>query len=193
MTTTSPSNPLEVLRNRTFDEIAVGDHASLQRTLTAADIQLFAAISGDINPQHLDPEFAASTPAQGVIAHGMWGAALISAVLGTQLPGPGTVYLAQTLKFRAPIRVGDTLTITVTVIARDETKHSVVLACTCVNQEGQTVISGEASVSAPTLRFERPRGTLPQLRISVAEGDDLVRVPQSSSRPTRNGSRHPTR
>jgi phosphotransacetylase/acyl dehydratase len=175
MNTTS-SRELEVLRNRTFDEIAVGDHASIQRKLSAADIQLFAAISGDINPQHLDPEFAASTPSQGVIAHGMWGAALISAVLGTQLPGPGTVYLGQTLKFRAPVRIGDTLTITVTVIARDETKHSVVLACSCVNQEGKTVISGEATVSAPTQRFERPRAALPQLRISVAEGDDLVRL-----------------
>jgi phosphate acetyltransferase len=176
MNTTLPSNEIEVLRNRTFDEIAVGDHASIQRTLTAADIQLFAAMSGDINPQHLDPEFAASTPYQGVIAHGMWGAALISAVLGTQLPGPGTVYLGQTLKFRSPIRVGDTLTITVTVIARDETKHSVVLACSCVNQAGQTVISGEATVTAPTQRFERPRGALPQVRISVTEGDDLVRL-----------------
>ena len=176
MNTTFPSKELEVLRNRTFDEIAVGDHASIQRTLTAADIQLFAAMSGDMNPQHLDPEFAASTPSHGVIAHGMWGAALISAVLGTRLPGPGTVYLGQTLKFRSTIRVGDTLTITVTVIARDETKHSVVLACTCVNQDGQTVISGEATVTAPTQRFERPRGSLPQVRISVTEGDDLVRL-----------------
>ena len=83
---------LEVLRNRTFDEIAVGDRASIERTLTAADIQLFAAMSGDINPQHIDAEFAASTRFHGVIAHGMWGAALISAVLGTRLPGPGTVY-----------------------------------------------------------------------------------------------------
>jgi phosphate acetyltransferase/phosphate butyryltransferase len=178
MKTSSPSPETDLLRNRTFDEIAVGDHASLQRTLTAADIQLFAAMSGDINPQHLDPGFAAATPQQGVIAHGMWGAALISAVLGTQLPGPGTVYLGQTLKFRAPIRVGDTLTITVTVIARDETKHSVVLACACLNQEGQTVISGEATVSAPTQHFERARGALPQVRISVSEGGELVRLLQ---------------
>ena len=178
MNSSFPSNELEVLRNRTFDEIAVGDHASIQRTLTAADIHLFAAISGDINPQHLDPGFAASIHQQGVIAHGMWGAALISAVLGTRLPGPGTVYLGQTLKFRAPVRVGDTLTITVTVIARDETKHSVILACGCVNQEGQTVISGEATVSAPTQRFERPRGALPQVRISVTEGGELVRLLQ---------------
>ena len=89
MTSTFSHDDLEVLRNRTFDEIAVGDRASIERTLTAADIQLFAAMSGDINPQHIDAEFAASTRFHGVIAHGMWGAALISAVLGTRLPGPG--------------------------------------------------------------------------------------------------------
>jgi len=117
VTSTFSSEDLEVLRNRTFAEIAVGDHASIERTLTAADIQLFAAMSGDISPQHIDPEFAASTRVHGVIAHGMWGAALISAVLGTRLPGPGTTYLSQTLKFQASVHVGDTLTITVTVIA----------------------------------------------------------------------------
>ena len=89
MNSTFTSNDLEFLRNRTFDEIAVGEHATIQRTLTAADIQLFAAMSGDINPQHIDAEFAASTRFQGVIAHGMWGGALISAVLGRRLPGPG--------------------------------------------------------------------------------------------------------
>ena len=119
--------------------------ASIERTLTAADIQLFAAMSGDINPQHIDAEFAASTRFHGVIAHGMWGAALISAVLGTRLPGPGTVYAGQTLKFHDPVRVGDTLTTTVTVTARDAANHRVTLDCRCVNQDGKTVISGEAT------------------------------------------------
>ena len=178
MTSTFSSEDLEVLRNRTFAEIAVGDHASIERTLTAADIQLFAAMSGDISPQHIDPEFAASTRVHGVIAHGMWGAALISAVLGTRLPGPGTTYLSQTLKFQASVHVGDTLTITVTVIARDEAKHRLVLNCTCVNQDGKAVISGEAAVIAPIERIERPRATLPQVRITLAQGDDLVRLLQ---------------
>jgi phosphate acetyltransferase/phosphate butyryltransferase len=100
LSSTFSSHDLEVIRNRTFDEISVGDRASIERTLTAADIQLFAAMSGDINPQHIDAEFAASTRFNGVIAHGMWGAALISAVLGTRLPGPGTVYAGQTLSFK---------------------------------------------------------------------------------------------
>ena len=108
-----------MLSNRTFDELAIGDSASMQRQLTQQDIQLFAVMSGDINPAHLDADYAAATQFQGVIAHGMWGGALISAVLGTRLPGPGTVYLGQTLKFRAPVRVGDQVNVTVTVSAKD--------------------------------------------------------------------------
>ena len=109
VTITHSRDDLEVMRNRTFDEIAVGDRCSIERTLTAADIQLFAAMSGDVNTQHIDAQFVASTRSHGVIAHGMWGAALISAVLGTRLPGPGTVYRGQTLRFHAPVHVGDTL------------------------------------------------------------------------------------
>jgi phosphate acetyltransferase/phosphate butyryltransferase len=178
MTSTFATSDLEVLRNRTFDEIAVGDSASLERTLTAADIQLFAVMSGDINPQHIDAEFAESTRFHGVIAHGMWGAALISALLGTRLPGPGTIYIGQTLKFRAPVRVGDTLTVQVTVKARDAERHQLVLDCSCTNQDGKVVIAGEATVAAPTERIERLRGTLPQVRVSLQHGDDLVRVLQ---------------
>ena len=178
MTGTFSSSDLDVIRNRTFDEIRVGDRACIERTLTAADIQLFAALSGDVNPRHIDAEFAASTGDQGVIAHGMWGAALISAVLGTRLPGAGTVYERQTLNFRAPIRAGDTLMTTVKVTALDDRENLVTLDCTCVNQRGETVIAGEASVTAPTERIERSRATLPQVRISVSQGDDLVRLLQ---------------
>ena len=175
MTDIPSTSDLDVIRNRTFDEIRIGDRASIERTLTAADIQLFAALSGDVNPRHLDAELAAAT-GEGVIAHGMWGAALISAVLGTRLPGAGTVYERQTLNFRAPIRAGDTLTTTVRVTARDEREGLVSLDCTCVNQRGQTVIAGEAIVTAPMERIERSRSTLPQVRISVSQGDDLVRL-----------------
>jgi len=165
-----PVERLGILRNRTFEEIAVGDSATIERTLKPEDIQLFAVLSGDLNPQHLDAEFAASTRFHGVIAHGMWGAALISAVLGTRLPGPGTVYLAQTLKFLQPVRVGDTLTIRVVVSTRDESKKRLTLACTCVNQLGQTVIEGEATVLAPTERIERASATLPEVRLSAGDG-----------------------
>lgn len=134
---------LSTIRNRVFDDIAVGDTETLVRTLTSADIQLFAVLSGDANPQHLDEDFAANTRFHSVIAHGMFGGALISAVLGTRLPGPGTIYLGQTLKFTAPVRVGDTLTTSVTVTARDEARKRLKLACQCINQDGVAVITGK--------------------------------------------------
>ena len=161
---------LRFVRNRIFDEIAVGDRASIERTLTASDIQLFAVISGDDNPQHLDAEFASSTRLHGVIAHGMWGAALISAVLGTRLPGPGTIYLGQTLSFMGPVRIGDTLTIAVEVSAREASNRHLRLACSCTNQEGVVVIEGEARVIAPAERIVRPRATLPEVRLGDNDG-----------------------
>ncbi|MGP1681493.1 MAG: bifunctional enoyl-CoA hydratase/phosphate acetyltransferase [Giesbergeria sp.] len=164
---------LATVRNRTFDEIAIGDSASIERTLSTEDIELFAVLSGDVNPQHLDVDYAASTRFQGVIAHGMLGGALISAVLGTRLPGPGTIYLGQTLKFLAPVRVGDRLQISVTVSARDEAKKRLKLACACVNQDGVTVVSGEAEVVAPTERIERLRTTLPEVHLTA--GNDGLR------------------
>ena len=164
---------LATVRNRTFDEIAIGDSASIERTLSTEDIELFAVLSGDVNPQHLDADYAASTRFQGVIAHGMLGGALISAVLGTRLPGPGTIYLGQTLKFLAPVRVGDRLHISVTVSSRDEVKKRLKLDCTCVNQDGITVVSGEAEVVAPTERIERLRTTLPEVHFTA--GNDGLR------------------
>lgn len=163
-------NGIGVLRNFVFDEIAIGASASIERTLTATDIQLFAVMSGDDNPQHIDPEFAASTRFHGVIAHGMWGAALISAVLGTRLPGPGTVYLGQTLRFLAPVRIGDTVTIALKVTERDEEHKRLTLACSCINQDGTLVIEGEAKVIAPTEKIVRQRATLPEVRLSDGGG-----------------------
>ena len=167
---------LRVLRNRTFDELAIGDSASIERVLTQEDIQLFAVLSGDLNPQHLDPAYAASTRFHGVIAHGMWGGALISAVLGTRLPGPGTVYRGQTLRFLAPVKLGDRLSIRVEVTARDAASHGVTLACTCTNQDGKVVIEGEADVIAPDERVERERTVLPEIRLDVAGNDGLQRL-----------------
>jgi acyl dehydratase len=128
-----PAGDPKYIENRTFDEIKVGDSASLTRTLTKRDIELFAVMSGDINPAHMDEEFAKSDMFHKVIAHGMWGGALISTVLGTQLPGPGTVYLGQSLRFVRPVGLGDNLTVTVTATAKDEVKHRITLGCLCVN------------------------------------------------------------
>ena len=156
---------LDFIENKTYDEIRVGDGASLQRTLTERDIQLFAVMSGDVNPAHVDPEYAKSSLFHEVIAHGLWGGALISTVLGTLYPGPGTVYIDQSLHFSRPVTLGDTITVSVTVKEKfDRTRH-VVLDCKCVNQDGRTVISGVAEVLAPSEKVKRHRAQLPEVRL----------------------------
>ena len=151
------------MENRPFDEIEVGDYAELVRTLTAQDIDAFAVVSGDVNPAHVDQEFAQDDIFHKVIAHGMWGGALISNVLGTQLPGPGTIYLDQSLKFLKPVGVGDTVTVRVTVSQKDASKHRLRLDCTCTNGDGAPVIAGEATVIAPDHKIRRPRVVMPDL------------------------------
>ncbi len=127
-TTNDPNN--EWFENYPYDSIVVGQVARLVRTLTLADIQAFAAVSGDTNPAHLDPEYASATLFHGVIGHGMWGGSLISTVLGTVFPGPGTIYLEQNLHFSRPVRIGDTLNVTVTCTAKnDEKKQSSWIVC----------------------------------------------------------------
>jgi phosphotransacetylase/acyl dehydratase len=156
----------DYIENRTFDEIRVGDSASLERRLTLQDIKLFAVMSGDVNPAHVDEEYAKSSRFHEVIAHGLWGGALISTVLGTQLPGPGTIYLNQSLSFRRPVGLGDLVVVTVTVKQKDPEQHRLVLDCRCTNQEGKTVISGEAEVLAPTEKVTRPRWVLPEVHLA---------------------------
>lgn len=132
-----------------FEDLSVGQSASFAKTVTEADILLFAAVSGDTNPVHIDAEFAATTLFKGRIAHGMLSAGFISAVLGTKLPGPGTIYLAQSLKFRAPVKLGDTVTATVTVATLDEAKKRATLTTVCT-VGGKPVIEGEATVMVPS-------------------------------------------
>jgi phosphate acetyltransferase len=160
---------VEHIENRTFDEIAVGDAATLQRTLTEQDITLFAVMSGDINPAHVDPEYAKSSRFREVIGHGMWSGALISTVLGTEFPGPGTIYLGQNLRFRRPVKVGDTITIKVTATEKDAEKRRIVLATECVNQDGEVVVTGTAEVIAPSEKVRRARVDLPEVRFDDRE------------------------
>src|SRR4249919_570949 len=103
-------------------------------------------MSGDVNPAHLDEEYARSDMFHRIIAHGMWGASLISTLLGTKLPGPGTIYLDQTLTFRRPVSIGDTVNVTVAVSAKKQEQHHVVFDCQCTNQRGDVVMSGRAEV-----------------------------------------------
>ena len=159
-------NPVpDCIENRTFDEIKVGDSASLTRKLSHRDIDLFAVMSGDVNPAHVDPEFAKSDLFHRVIAHGMWGGALISTVLGTELPGPGTIYLDQSLRFLGPIGLGDTVTVTVTAREKNAKHKRITFDCKCTSQDAKIVIDGTAVVVAPTEKIKRPRMTLPEVRI----------------------------
>ena len=157
---------IDYIENKTFDEIAVGDAATLVRTLRPDDIQMFAIMSGDMNPTHVDPEYARSSSFREVVAHGMWGGVLISNVLGTQFPGPGTVYADQTLHFERAVRVGDTLTVTVTCRRKFDHNHHILFDCLCTNQEGQKVIQGSAEVLAPLEKVRRPKMAMPELKLS---------------------------
>jgi phosphate acetyltransferase len=166
----------DFVENHTFDELQIGQSARLLRTLTHQDIQAFAAVSGDTNPAHLNAEYANETLFHGVIAHGMWSGALISALLGTQFPGTGTIYLDQALHFSRPVRIGDTLTVCATVMSKDDHKKVVELACEATNQKGEKVVSGIARVLAPPLKICMPRGSLPQIQVFDPEArfNDLL-------------------
>jgi phosphate acetyltransferase len=154
-----------MVENQVFDAIAIGDKASVTRLITLQDIELFSFISGDTNPAHLDPEYAATDMFHHIISQGVLTAGLISAVLGTKLPGPGTIYLGQDLQFRAPVSPGDTITATVTVASRNVEKHRLVLDCHCVNQDGVEVIRGTATVQAPMEKISRPAMKLPEVQV----------------------------
>lgn len=130
----------------TFNDLTIGQSASLQKTFSAADVTMFAGVSLDVNPVHMSEGFAKTTMFGKRIIHGMLTASLISAVLGNQLPGPGTIYLGQELKFLAPVYVGDDITATVEIIELRDDKKIVKLNTTCVNQDGKTVVSGIATV-----------------------------------------------
>ena len=141
----------------TFDDLAVGQTASFAKTITEADILLFCAVSGDTNPVHIDAEAAKASMFGERIAHGMLSASLISTVLGTRLPGPGTIYLSQTLKFKAPVRPGDTVRATVTVKEVNVARNRVTLDTVCT-VAGKVVIEGECQMMPPA-RAAAPGGT----------------------------------
>ena len=155
----------EFLENRTFEEIKPGDTAEFKQTLEEKHVFLFAAASGDVNPVHLDQSFAETTPFKERIAHGMWSGSLISAAIATTLPGPGTIYLGQSLKFVRPVKVGDSLTVNLEVIEKIEKKNRLILACKVTNQDNKTVVEGEADVMAPTEKIKIERPSLPDFNL----------------------------
>lgn len=131
-----------------FEDLALGMSAQMERTVHEADVAAFAAVSGDDNPVHLDADFAAQTPFKERIAHGILSASYVSALLGTQLPGPGAIYLSQSLTFKRPVKLGATVVARVEIVGLDAEKARVTLACACA-VDGKEVLSGEAVVMAP--------------------------------------------
>ena len=133
----------------TIQEMKIGDHASVTKTVSETDVYLIAGITGDLNPAHTNEVAASKTMFKTRIAHGMLGAGFISAVLGMYLPGPGTIYMGQELKFTKPVHIGDTVTATATVEEIILEKNRVILDTTVVNQDGEVVIKGKATVMPP--------------------------------------------
>lgn len=131
-----------------FEDLSIGQSASFAKTISEADIVLFTAVSGDTNPVHINQDYAEKTQFKGRVAHGMLTASLISTVLGTRLPGPGTIYMGQNLRFTAPVPMGSTVTATVTVSKLEPSKRRATLACRCTIGE-TVVVVGEAVVRVP--------------------------------------------
>jgi phosphate acetyltransferase len=160
------SSEQHYLVNKTYDEIAVGDSASLTRTLMPDDVKLFAILTGDFNPAVVDPKFSQSGMFREVIAHGMWSGSLISTVLGTQFPGPGTILIDQTLHFARPVTIGDAITITVTAKQKFAHNQHILFDCVCTNQEGLQVVRGTAEVLAPNEKVSHLRQVhMPEVHI----------------------------
>lgn len=129
-----------------FADLKIGDKASMSKTVTEYDVYTFAGVTGDFNPIHVDTEFAKTTMFKERIAHGMLSAGFISAVIGTTLPGANSIYMGQELTFKAPVKIGDTVTATVEVIEKIEEKHRVILKTTVTNQAGTVVVDGKATM-----------------------------------------------
>ena len=148
-------NP-DTLQNRCFDEIDIGDTASISHTLSARDVQLFAAVSGDLNPTHIDAEVAKTLGASDLSGHSMWLGAQVSGLLGNQLPGPGTIHVGQDLEFLAPVSIGEQIVISITVREKHTATRQVTLSCRARNARGDTIMTGTARVIAPDVKITGP-------------------------------------
>ena len=156
---------MSLLENRPITDIEVGQTATYSKTLTEQDVILFAACSGDVNPVHLDKAYAATTTFGEPIGHGMWTGALVSAAIATRLPGPGSVYRSQSLQFKHPVKIGDVVTVTLTVADIKERVKLVTLDCEAHNQEGKLIAKGVAEVIAPTEKLSIKAGDLPVITL----------------------------
>ena len=156
---------MSLLENHPIDELVIGQSATYSKTLTEQDMVLFAACSGDLNPVHLDKTFAATTPFGEPIGHGMWTGALVSAAIATCLPGPGSVYRSQSLSFKHPVKVGDRVTVTLTVSEIKARVKLVTLECEAHNQDGKLIAKGIAEVIAPSEKMMINSAVLPAITV----------------------------
>lgn len=181
----------DILENIPFGDIRIGSSATLTRRLEKTDIELFAAVSGDVNPTHLDESYLEGAKLDHIVGHGLWGAALISALIGTKLPGPGTDCLAQRFRFRGSIAVGDVITARVIVKEKHAEQRRVVLDCVCFNQDGDDVITGSADVLALESSHREYRSTAARVQRLTRDGheellamcDDLDPLPTAVVHP----------
>lgn len=155
----------EMLENFTFDEIKVGQSAEITRQLTQQEIHIYAAVSGDVNPAHLDAQYAENTRFNGVVGNSMWAGGLISTVLGTELPGPGTGHLEQDIKFKQPIKPDEVITAKVTVKKKIKKDKTVVFDCICTNEKGESVAEGTVVVLAPIKKIKILRPDTPMISV----------------------------
>lgn len=151
------------LVSKTMGELEVGMQGSYSKTLSERDIVLFGETSGDVNPVHFDDDYAAGTIFKTRIAHGMWSAGLISTCIGTVMPGPGSIYLGQTLEFKSFVKPGDELTATATI--REKQRKILIIDCEVKNQRGELVVSGEAKVIPPRKAAEVEMPRIPSIRV----------------------------
>ncbi len=157
---------VKTIENVPFDELTIGQTCNYEKTVSEEDILMFARLSGDVNPVHIDEEYAKTTQFGGRIAHGMYTAALISAAMALQIPGPGGVYLSQTMKFKAPVKIGDTLTVTIEVTGKREGKNFVTLSTIVCNQHGKIVVVGEAMARVPNEKIVLEAPDLPTFTLN---------------------------
>ena len=157
------------ITNKIYDEIQIGDSATLTRTLTKQDIQLFATVTGDMNPAHLDEAYAKTDIFHQIVGHGMWTASMFSVLLGMQLPGAGTLYLGQTLKFLKPVTLGDTITASIKVLKKDDAHKHITFETLCVNQKGVHILEGEALVLAPSEKITWETLPLPKMQTKTLD------------------------
>ncbi len=159
------------ISSKTYEEINIGDSASTKRTLTQKDIQLFAIVTGDMNPAHLDEAYAKTDIFHQIVGHGMWTGSMFSTLLGMRLPGLGTIYLSQTLKFLAPVHIGDEITASVKVTKKDDEHKHVTLETLCVNGKGEKILEGVAVVLPPSEKIQWKVKPLPEVQIKNGDHD----------------------